>query len=165
MAKVAWIVIRLIALSGVLELSQMRAEDLQHLSRPELRRFIEKADKPLDYQKLAMYFHHLEQVYRAKADLEAHNYAKFFSRYHPKVQTASENAARLYDYYSLKADRQAEAAAGYDAMLTRSGIRPARVKQIVSLADLRSQTATRSVNSVPAPEMDAPREGGDLPKK
>ena len=50
----------------------------------------------------------------------------------PKIPTRADQTARLYEYYSGKADQQARLAAHYDQLLVRSGVKPLGKRYTVS---------------------------------
>ena len=137
----------------------------QHLSHAQLRRLVANASNTADYQKLAAYFHYQEQIYRAKADAEMDDYAHCVRNVtmSPKFPTRADQAARLYQYYSTKADQQARLAAHYDELLTKNGVKPAGVAQIVSVTDLehqpqKAETASGLLQTTQAgPESNSPR--------
>jgi len=108
----------------------------QPYSHKELHRLVASARDPDDYRKLSEYFHQQKQVYRAKADAEMHEYAKWFSFYHPKVPTSAENASRLYIYYSAKAEHAATLATHYDDLLVRNGLNPVSEALTVSVVNM-----------------------------
>jgi hypothetical protein len=146
--RTGWKLISVIALILAITAQKVIAQEPQHLSRIELRRLIKNARNPADYQKLSLYFHYQAQVYRAKANLEMHDYAKFFSIYHPKFPTGADTAARLYEYYSAKADKEAKMAGHYDELLIRSGAKPISEPQVVSLTNLENQRPKEPATSV-----------------
>jgi hypothetical protein len=107
-----------------------------HYSLKELHRLVATARDGADYGRLAEYFHHEKQVYRAKADAEMVDYAKYCSFYHPKFPTGADYAARMYKAYSDKADHAEELAAFYDDLLVRNGLKPANEWLTVSTANM-----------------------------
>ena len=113
----------------------MGADEVQHINRAELKRLIATADTPADYQKLATYFHEREDVYRAKAQAEMRESAECVRNFvmtPPKIPTRADQTARLYEYYSAKADQQAKLAGHYDELLVRSGVKPLGKRYTVS---------------------------------
>lgn len=145
--RTIWILISAVA---------VMAQQPQNLSHSDLRRRIANANKPADYQVLADYFHYQEQVYRAKANAEMHDYVKYFSLYHPKFPTGADNAARLFEYYSAKADKEAKLAAHYDELLVQSGVKPTGKGQIVPLKDLENQPPKQAATPVLPKKQAAP---------
>ena len=114
----------------------------QHYSRKQLRELVANSTGANSYRQLAEYFHHEKQVYRAKADEEMHEYAKFFSYYHPKFPTGAENAARLHQYYARKADRAGRLATYYDDLLVKNGFSPVSEPLTVSAVNRSTAGAT-----------------------
>ena len=56
-----------------------------------------------------------------------------------EVSYTRGQAARLYEYYSAKADEQAKLAARYDDLLIRSGFEPVGTSRTVSVTTLGSR--------------------------
>lgn len=113
------------------------AADGPSIPRADLKRLIKNANKPEDYQRLADFFHHKEEVYRAKAQAEMADYASFARNIMivPKFQTRADQDLRLFEYYSAMADKQAKLAAHYDEILVRIGIKPASRAHSISFKD------------------------------
>ena len=119
----------------------------QHYSHKELDRLVATARNPSDYRGLAEYFHYQNQVYRAKADTEMHEYVKYFSFYHPKFSSGAENAARLQEHYSSKAEAAGRLAAYYDDLLVKNGFERVSEPLTVSAEMRLPRRARSSVNS------------------
>lgn len=124
-AKVLNYVVTLTITAAIVH-NQVIAQEPQQYSHKELHRLMASTGNPDDYQKLATYFHYKEQAYRAKAQAEMDAYADCVRNITlaPKFLTRADVTARLYDYYSSKADADAKLARRYDEMLIRHGIRP-----------------------------------------
>jgi hypothetical protein len=124
--------------------NQVIAQEPQQYSHRALHRLMASTGNPVDYQKLATYFHYQEQAYRAKAQAEMDAYADCVRNITlaPKFLTRADVTARLYDYYSYKADADAKLARRYDEMLIIHGIRPLSAPTgIVSVTSLEDASA------------------------
>jgi hypothetical protein len=124
------------------------AEDEGYMSRAELRRLVSAANTPADYQRLATFFHFQEDAYRAKAQAQIDDYATCVRNFlmAPKFPTRADQDFRLFEYYSAKADAQAEAAARYEDMLLAMGVKPLRHTCVVSLKDRQGSAHTPGTN-------------------
>lgn len=118
----------------------------EHLSRVELNHLMAHANKPADYQELATFFHWQEDVYRAKAQAAMDDYASCARRFlmAPKFPTRADQDFRLFDYYSAKADGQAELAERYDNLLLANGIKPRPKIRTISIHDLQNSALPQS---------------------
>lgn len=144
--------VMLMAVAALLVISReaVFAQELgEQLSRAELDRLIAHADEPADYQKLATFFHAQEDLYRAKAQAAMDDYSSCVRRFliAPKFPTRADQDFRLFDYYSAKADRQAELAAWYDDLLLTRGIKPRPKVRAVSTQDLQNSPLARDANA------------------
>ena len=121
------------------------ADNASRMSQVELKHLIAAANKPADYQKLALYFHEKELFYRAKAQTEMMEYAQCVRNFmmEPKFPTRADQTARLYEYYSAKADQQAKLAARYDGLLMRGGAKPVGNSYTVSVTSFRDAETSK----------------------
>jgi hypothetical protein len=127
------------ALVAVVASSLALAQDINSRhSEKEVRRLVSTAHTADDYRNLAEHFHEEKQLYRAKACAEMRDYARWFSRYHPKSPTGVDRALRMYQTYVDKADRAQKLAAYYDGLLVRNGREPATERLTVSAVNLES---------------------------
>jgi hypothetical protein len=115
------------------------AEEAQCMSRAHIKHLIATANKPADYQKLATYFHDREDFYRAKAQAEMTESAHCIRNVMmtPKFPTRAGQTARLYEYYSAKADKEARLAARYDGLSVQSGVKPVGKRYTVPVTSFR----------------------------
>jgi hypothetical protein len=146
--KKLWELVLVATFALSIQPNRLTAQQPQTLRHRKMRQLIANAKTPLDYRRLAMYFHYQEQVDRSKADAEMQYYSECFLQFRPKFPTAADNASRLYEYYSAKANEEAKLAAHYDDLLIRSGSKPVGKVQTVSVTDLESQSAQQGTNSV-----------------
>ena len=107
----------------------------QRVSRKEVKHLLATANTVAEYQRVATYFRNREDFYRAKAQAEMTEYARCVRNITmaPKFPTRADQAARLYEYYADKANRQAKRATHYEDLLIRSGVRPFARVQTVSV--------------------------------
>lgn len=141
--------------SFVICVSQSRVTaEAQSMSRTELKELIANANTPADYRKLAVFFHHQEQVYRARAAAEMDDYAHCVRNILmvPKFPTRADQTARLYDYYSGKADQQGKLASKYDSLLIRNGFAPVGNVESVSVKDLEPTPNSPNLHSAVMPK-------------
>ena len=113
------------------------------VSNNELKRLIQQANKPGDYQKLSDIFHYREELYRAKAQAQMDDYAGCVRNFivRPKFPTHADQDAQLFEYYSARADEQARLAARYDTLLIRNGVQPLHNRQVISVRELQNPNA------------------------
>lgn len=119
--------------------SATAGDEVPFMSRADLKRLLATASKPAEYQKLATYFHEREEFFRAKAQAEmtdsAHCIRNFMMT--PKFPTRAGQTARLYEYYSAKADLEAKLAVHYDDLLIRNRVKPDRKRYTISVTNFR----------------------------
>lgn len=139
--------VALLALRPAVVIAQQ--PESEELSRAELKRLMERADKVTDYERLATFFHSREEFYSAKAQAEMEDYASCARNFliAPKFPTRADQDFRLFEYYSQKADEQAKLAAQYDDLLLANGIKPRQSPKIISLKDLQNAAAQATVKS------------------
>jgi hypothetical protein len=97
-----------------------RAESSQNLSRPELKKMVQSAHSPDQYQELASYFRWQQQVLKEKAHSELAEWdrrSRFVGGLAEKYPRPVDSSRNRYQYFCYEEQKMGQKAAHYEQLM------------------------------------------------